>query len=69
MAPFHWTTEEDTKLVPFAVRVNWLPPAGVVVGLMEVRVGKVGTTVVNWLKEFNFGPGIGVHLSLVNAFQ
>jgi hypothetical protein len=37
--PFQRTTELDTKLVPFTVNVNALPPAAAEVGLMLVVVG------------------------------
>jgi hypothetical protein len=37
--PFHLTTEVESKLVPFTVKVNWPLPARVEVGLIEVVVG------------------------------
>ena len=36
---FHFTVEPETKLVPFTVKVNWVPPAVVQVGLSELTVG------------------------------
>ena len=50
--PFQLTTEVDTKLVPFTVRVKALPPALAFVGLIVVTVGvrlltvKLGALVV-----------------------
>jgi hypothetical protein len=44
--PFQLTTEVETKLVPFTVKVNWELPAVVEVGLIEVVVG-TGLLMVN----------------------
>ena len=52
--PFQFTTEPDTKLVPFTVRVKPELPAVVEVGLMDVVVGtgfKIFAVVVGWVKE------------------
>jgi hypothetical protein len=38
-APFHLTTDPLTKLVPFTVKVNALPPAAAEVGLMLAATG------------------------------
>ena len=38
-APFQRTWEVPTKLLPFTVSVNPAPPAGVLVGASEVRMG------------------------------
>src|SRR5262245_63737680 len=37
-APFQWTWEVPTKLLPFTVSVKPPPPAGVLVGTSEVSV-------------------------------
>jgi hypothetical protein len=37
--PFQFTTDAETKLDPFAVKVNPLPPGAAVVGLIEVSAG------------------------------
>src|SRR5262245_49515288 len=39
LLPFHRTTDDDVKLVPFAVSVNAPPPAVVLLGEIELRVG------------------------------
>jgi hypothetical protein len=39
LAPFHRTTELETKFVPVAVKVKLVPPAVVELGLMLVNVG------------------------------
>ena len=38
-APFQWTLELPTKLLPFTVSVKPFPPAGVLVGASEVSAG------------------------------
>jgi hypothetical protein len=38
-APLNFTTDVDTKPVPFTVRVNAVPPAVAVIGEREVSVG------------------------------
>jgi hypothetical protein len=37
--PFQLTVDPETKLVPFTVNVNWVPPAVAQVGLSELIVG------------------------------
>lgn len=39
LVPFHLTTEEEIKLLPFTVKVNEDPPAAAEVGLKEVAAG------------------------------
>ena len=60
--PFHLTTEPETKLVPFTVRVKALPPAVAEEGLMLVVVGTglFGTLIVKvWALEAP-PPGAGL---------
>src|SRR5882672_2480847 len=45
-APFHRTTEDETKLVPFTVRGSAGPPAGTSLGASEPSVGR-GLLTVN----------------------
>jgi hypothetical protein len=42
LAPFHWTTEEATKLVPVMINVNAGPPAVTEDGETEVIDGIMG---------------------------
>jgi hypothetical protein len=44
--PFQLTFEVESKLVPFTVKVNWLLPAMVELGLIEVVVGFAASTVL-----------------------
>ena len=44
--PLNWTTEPDTKPVPFTVSVNASPPAGTASGLVLVIVGAPGASVM-----------------------
>jgi hypothetical protein len=53
-APFQFTVEVETKLVPFTVKVESALPAAVQVGLIEVVVG-TGLLIVN-VTEFDVPP-------------
>ena len=67
LAPFHWTTEPDTKPVPEMVSVNEAPPALAVAGLAPVVVGTgllaetVKETVATLLV---FVPSLAVYVKL-----
>jgi hypothetical protein len=39
LVPFHLTTDDEMKLLPFTVKVNEDPPAAAEVGLKEVAAG------------------------------
>lgn len=64
--PFHWTTELETKLVPFIVRVKLEPPAIVEVGEIEVVVG-TGLFIVNVCAFDVPPPGVGLRTVTVDV--
>jgi len=58
VAPLNFTTDDETNPVPFTVRVNAVPPAVALVGMIEVAVG-AGLLIVNvWPPEVP-PPGAG----------
>ena len=61
-APFQWTLEVPTKLLPFTVSVKAAPPAAVLVGASDVRAGTgfAGALMVNVTPFEVPPPGAGV---------
>jgi hypothetical protein len=59
-APFHRTTAPFTKLLPFTVKVNALPPAAAEVGLRLVATG-TGLLIVNVRAPDMPPPGVGLN--------
>lgn len=46
--PFQFTVEIAAKLVPFTVKVNWVPPAVAQIGLSKLMVGVPMVVNVTW---------------------
>jgi len=64
-APFQFTVEVETKLVPFTVKMKSALPAAIQVGLIEVVVG-TGLLIVN-VTEFDVPPAGGGLTTVMDA--